>query len=423
MTFFNFDVPISAEDDVIISEELDGITYDDIEYYNQTIVDPDYIKFEDMKPSTMTIVVFFTQKVDMAVSWHLLPIDYNPNFKRHGKKLLWPGKEGLILNCRYKLLQRGPCWKSSFKNSVNLDVTTKKIISLKISEYAFQMCGASSLDDASEASLIVINKINYVYEHQVYIRMYFDRYIEVYNYMLENSKGKPIIKYYHERFCTIVFQNTKQKKRKCSFKILKEEYGNMLVPLPEICPSHLDPVIYNFLYNYHRDLLYSEGIYQNFMEKLSIIHKIPYIYSEATDDNPIFDNQITTVNQIMVNYNYSFPKCIDRSIYNYIASKLDCMNVFSRYLRDFTNNVSVEYVYDESSIDDRIKRNKNKPIHQTSIIYKSGSITASCRSIEVAIYMYNIIKFVYCRYRDLVVDEDLTNVRKLEKMNLSSREN
>src|SRR5690606_31793839 len=107
-----------------------------------------------------------------------------------------------------------------------------------------------------------------------------------------------------------VFYNEKQKKRKCSFKVLREEYGNLLIKLPEECPPYLDSVIYNFLYNYHRDILYSEGTYQDFMEKLSIIHQIPYIYSEARDDCHVMNNEITTVNQIMVNYNYSLPKCI-----------------------------------------------------------------------------------------------------------------
>lgn len=413
-------IPICPSEDLAISQELESIEYEDIERYNMTMNDkPEGLKeFHELKPSTMTIVIFFKVPVVMNVVWHLLDIDYDPTFKRNGKKLAWPGRGGLVLNCRYKLRQRGPCWKSSFKNSVNIDVTTSmKNISLKISELSFQMCGASSEDDAREASLTVLDKIHKVYNHQVYSRMNFGNYCDVYNYFLVNARGEKVIKHFDRRHFQYSFCNDRKKKRKCSFIVNEKTAGHLLVHIPNVCPKELDPYIWEFLYSYYQDVLYNEGLYEEFMEKLELIHKLPYIYRDAVDGSYIEGNELCTFNQIMVNYNYSFPKCVDREVFNHIAGKLEPMNVFSRFYKDFNNNVSIEYVSNNSNIDPRIKKNKNKPYHQTLIIYKTSSITMSCRSEAEAVKMYNICRFIYCRYQDLVVDRDLTELRdaRLEK--------
>lgn len=406
---------VDEETDRIITEELKDITYEQIVAYNEAYRPSIIPKFEDMRPSTMTMVIFFEQEVEKMVVWHLLPIDYNPNFELKKKSIVWPGIAGLILNCRHKERQRGPGFKGAFRNSVTTDVTTPdKIVSAKISDFSIQMCGANSNQDGQNAANIIIDKIHWIFDNQIYFKEHPYETEKVIQYFFYYCKGEQAIKTCKE-LSTVVIQKPEgtSKKRKLSIYIIKNYLVHMFNMPPNETPEGLDPRIYQFFMNYARDIDFNNDSYEEFMRKITLVIQLPYVYPKY--QGTYLTNRIKSVNEIMVNYNFILPTCIKREMLNYVMRKLSHLLIFSRYHQHYVNNVTIDYIYEDSNLDPRIKRNKQKPPHQTTIAYKTGAITQSSGGDGKGKRPYEILTFVYSRYQMLIEDRQLTEELERKK--------
>src|SRR5437016_9378280 len=134
--------------------------------------------FEDLKVTTMTLIIPFDGDVDIDTAFWFLPIThFTFNFpRRQTKKFKIPysGIPGAILSMRYKNFVRGIIRSTStkfFKHSITMDISThKRNISLKLSRSKIQLCGATSIEDGLEAVNYVMTYLAEVKDTFEYMR-------------------------------------------------------------------------------------------------------------------------------------------------------------------------------------------------------------------------------------------------------------
>lgn len=314
--------------------------------------------FDELRITTMTLVLTLSDPVDMVLAHQLLPITkVEINQPRFSAKCKLPhtGHSGDILSARHCGNVRGIVRSSagSFKNAVTVDICTQtKNISLKLSTESIQMCGASSKEDGTEAA-------NEIIKHLIKVQEYIDK-----------LKNDPVA----EKTLEWVKNNIKgYKMDKPAYKIIQGNNLNLRVftgndidhsiskPLVAI-PKDLDKEFAEYLISLSEDFIYHSDI----CKKYEFLRKVSYV------SNPSL--HVTEYYEAMVNYNYYLGFEVDRFQLNNAIDRR--YGFISRYNNALSNSVTVELPYEPVN-NKNSKRRKNKIPHHTFLIYKSGAVTQS----------------------------------------------
>lgn len=315
----------------------------------------DITPYEELKTTTMTLVIVFDGVVNPILAFHLPPVtrvvlDTQRKTSKCKLPLCSPGS---IISIRHKGNIRGIIRSDAhpFKNAVSMDIsTTEKNIGLKLSPSKIHICGASSEENALEA-------VEHVFEHLRTVQSHI------------NKLSDPIVKAQ-----TIEWIKDATKGEECQKEEIEYISGNItlvvhhfktdnLISTPEVIPDNLDKELVSYLLTLTNDFLY----YSDLVKKLDFMCSITV---------PVFSGplKVKRLEIAMKNYNYSLGFDINRSSLNKL---IDGKNGFiSRYNNALSVHVTVElpYVADTTM---SIKRRKNKIPHHTFLIYRSGSVTQS----------------------------------------------
>lgn len=328
--------------------------------------------FENLNITTMTLVMSLTGDINIEKAFHLLPITrINIQQTRESAKCKLPHCKipGSILSMRYRGKIRGVIKNklSPFKNAITIDISTvKKNISLKLSSFSIQMCGASSRDDGIEAANHVLNHLKRIDCYLNKIRENPNQYHEIVDWVKENTRGEYVA-------FEIVEELKSEGNASLFVKDIRED--NYIVSPKYYPPSHFDIEMVNFVLSLCGDFLY----HSDMCKKLDFIPKIDKLIS--------YPLEINNVDEAMVNYNFNLGFEIDRTKLNQLT---DGRNGFvSRYNNALSNSVTLELPY-EPMENKTIKRKKNKVPHMTFLCYKSGSVTLSGPGGEIMKIAYNL---------------------------------
>lgn len=332
--------------------------------------------FEELKVTTMTLVMALSGNVVIDASFMLLPITrivLDQTRKTSKCKLPHHNIPGSIMSMRFRGNTRGIVRNTSspFKNAVTIDISTvKKNISLKLSSQSIQMCGASSRDDGVEAATHVLNHLYYT--QSLLNRMNASPEIthEMINWIKVNTIGdadiRPLIT---DIVCGAI-----------TLKVKKSQPENRIAFAGIETPDHFDPEIFTFLASMADDFLY----HSDFSAKLDYISTLKNVMlgdvtigqvDVLADVANVSDGvAITEIGEVMVNYNYPLGFQVDRTALNRLINGRS--GFVSRYQNALANCVTVELPYTPSD-ETKMKRRKNKIPHHTFLVYRSGSITQS----------------------------------------------
>lgn len=328
--------------------------------------------FEQLPITTMTLVLTLNNSIHMEAAFHLLPITrISIQQTRESSKCKLPhcSVPGSILSMRYHNNVRGIIRSNAkpFKNAVTIDISTvKKNISLKLSPFSIQMCGASSREDGIEAATHVINHLTNIQKILDLMNENPNETKEVIEWLKNITQGEFVERSNYEV----------QQLSNCVLRIYRPENDHLINKQIDFIPSHLNQTIVQFLLP-----MVSDFIYHN-----DLCRKLEYILTlKSVIETPLI---IQHINEAMVNYNYSLGFEVDRVRLN---EAIDGKNGFiSRYNNALSTSVICELIY-EAEYEVAIKRRKNKIPHHTFLIYRSGSVTQSGpggKSMRNAYYLF-----------------------------------
>lgn len=324
--------------------------------------------YEDLKITTMTLIMTLSGVVDTTAAFNLLPITrIIVQQTRESAKCKLPHCKipGAILSMRTRTSVRGIIKNTvpPFKNSITLDIsTTKKNISLKLSPETIQMCGASSLEDGIEAANHIVShldKIQYILDK---MHQNINSTLEAIKWIKQVTRGEQLIREHVEEkstptLCMRIISHT-------------QDFGIIRCALS--VPEDFDAEIVDFLFSFCYDFMY----HSDMCKKLDFITNIKRVYSKQV--------QVTSVDEVMVNYNFNLGFQVDRVALN---SLMDGRNGFvSRYNNALSTPVTIELPYEidepEENKEGPTKRKKNKVPKMSFLCYRSSSITYSGRGVE-----------------------------------------
>lgn len=320
-------------------------------------------KFEDLKVTTITMVIKLSHEVNTELIMHFFPIKVIKAVVpiRKKKKCKLPHCEipGSILSMRYRGHCRGIVKSASkvFKNSVSIDISTKvKNISLKVSKNTIQMCGASSEEDGIEAGNHILKKLVDVQNILNFIRENKTKAKECYEWVVEKTKGEEFI--YYKQINVV-------KKNNIIMNVRAQETDNKLILDDFEIPENLNREFVEYMLQFRKE--FEHVHHKKYISKLKMMFRVT---SEIVDDINIHMSSWETV---MVNYNYSLGRAIDREYLNY---QINGNNGFiSRYFNALSPSVTIDLPYELPP--DSAKRKKGKIPHHTFLVYKSGAVTQS----------------------------------------------
>ena len=161
------------------------------------------VGFENIKITTMTVVVNLQGSVIIESAFPLLPItrlDLPKNAITTKKfKIPWPGGQhaGKIFSCKFGNMTRGLIKTNkpkSFRNSVGIDIcTTTKNISAKLSKNKVHMCGPNSEALAIETVQHIITHLKRIQEELDFANERPAERDEVIKWLLKETKGDHFI--------------------------------------------------------------------------------------------------------------------------------------------------------------------------------------------------------------------------------------
>jgi hypothetical protein len=314
--------------------------------------------FEDLQITTMTMIMSLTNGINTEASFHLLPITRIAiQQTRESSKCKLPhcNIPGSILSMRYRDNVRGVIRSklNPFKNAVTIDISTvKKNISLKLSSFSIQMCGASSRADGIEAAEHVLTHLRKIQTMLHFMVHNPETTLDAIDWVKNVCRGNIIEKPYWEE----------EKYSNVTLRIYKPLNDYSIIKPAVQIPNNINESIAMFLLSLCEDFIY----HQDMCRKLNFIPNIHIIIDEPLE--------LKHIDEAMVNYNYSLGFEVDRSRLNQL---IDGRNGFiSRYNNALSTSVTVELPYDPP-INTSIKRRKNKIPHHSFLCYRSGSVTQS----------------------------------------------
>ena len=323
-----------------------------------TVVNLPITPFEELNITTMTLCMSLTNGVNTELAFHFLPITRIAiQQTRESSKCKLPHCKipGAILSMRHRGKVRGVIRSKTdpFKNAVTIDVSTmKKNISLKLSSFSIQMCGASSRDDGIEAATHVINHLKRIQYVLNKIQENIPGALDAIEWVKENTRGPVVEKPYWE---LRQFSNV-------DLRIYMPIPDHSIIKPQILIPENLDKEVTMFILSMTDDFIF----HSDMCRKLDFIPNVHTIIDEPLE--------LKHVDEAMVNYNYSLGFEVDRANLNQL---IDGQNGFiSRYNNALANSVTIELPY-EPPAGTAIRRRKNKIPHHTFLVYRSGSVTQS----------------------------------------------
>jgi len=161
------------------------------------------VDFENVKVTTMTVIIDIVGNVNIEAVFPLLPItrmelkDFNKGGKKF--KIPWPGEQyaGCIFSTKFAGITRGIIKTSkgkSFRNSVGIDICTSvKNVSAKLSKNKIHMCGPNSEDLAIETGNHIINHLLNIQKELDYISEHIEERDKVISWLIKETKGDKFI--------------------------------------------------------------------------------------------------------------------------------------------------------------------------------------------------------------------------------------
>jgi hypothetical protein len=319
--------------------------------------------FEELRVTTMTLVMSLEGTVDLRPCFLLLPItlvDLPPQ-KRKTKKCRLPHHPvpGSILSARYYGNIRGVVRslnKTFFKNSITIDISTAhKNVSVKLSTSTIQLCGASSRSNGVEAAQHIINHLSHINAMLCYIQQHPSEMETALAWMEKVCKGDP--------FTVEGVRETRSLyggEKRLHILVSKEE--NLL-----ICPLRPPPGVSLSLFRFLRQQVTDFLYYSDYIQKLRFLRVITCVSTPTVS--------ISALSEAMVNYNYSLGFDIDREALREALDGYD--GFYARYDNLVQHNVTIELPYPPSSCTGVFAKKKGKVPHSTFLVYKSGLVTQS----------------------------------------------
>lgn len=321
--------------------------------------------FDDLKITTTTLILQLEGQVVPEAAFQLLPITrVNMPVKRSAAKCKLPHcpTPGAILSMKFKNSTRGVVRsiKRPFKNAVTIDISTsKKNISVKLSDFKMQICGAPSKEDGHEAATLIIQHMKYIQYVLYKMRDNPKLTLEIIEWVNENTKGELVERTKWEDVGVL--------------KVAKTFTDYIVVYPSKSIPAHFDYEIAMFIagmcadFYYHSDMLVKTNFMPNVVDIIS-----PNLSIKAID-------------YAMVNYNFDIGFRIDRERLDMFINERN--GFFSRYNNEHATCVTVEFPYvPEENGNIKIKKNK---VHKISFLnYSSGMTTLSSNGNSITRDVY-----------------------------------
>lgn len=317
------------------------------------------VPFEKLNVTTMTVIISLNKEImiDKDVAFHFLPttrIDIQQTRQSSKCKLPHCKIPGSIITIGYKGMVRGIIKnkKMPFKNAVTIDMSIKeKNINLKLSSSSIQICGARSRESVMEGVNFLLNHIIKIQRMIERMRKEKQTTEDVINWIKENTRGELVERpLWEEQDYGDLILNIYRGKKEHLYK----------TPETKI-PDNLDREMTEFFLDLIKDFLF----HSDMCKKLEYMLEVPDIVNGVPE--------ISNVNEVMVNYNYSLGFEVNRFKLNQFIKGYG--GFVSRYNNALSNSVTIELPY--TPLDATIKRRKNRIPHHTFLVYKSGSVTQS----------------------------------------------
>ena len=161
------------------------------------------VHFENVKVTTMTVIVDIVGSAIIEAAFPLLPIsklELKNTVKSSKKfKIPWPGKQhaGAIFSTKFSGITRGIVKSSkgkSFRNSVVIDICTSgKNVSAKLSKNKIHMCGPDSPEIAMETARHIINHLLKMQKELDYISAHLTERDQTMEWLLSVTGGDNFI--------------------------------------------------------------------------------------------------------------------------------------------------------------------------------------------------------------------------------------
>lgn len=161
------------------------------------------VNFENLKVTTMTVIVNLDGDAYIDTAFSLLPITrllISDKLKKKKKiKIPWPGIEytGNIFSAKFQGYTRGIIKSTSgksFRNSVAIEIcTSKKNISAKLVKNKIHMCGATSKELAIETAEHIISHLYDIQTELDYIKSHQSELQRVVDWLVHETVGDKFI--------------------------------------------------------------------------------------------------------------------------------------------------------------------------------------------------------------------------------------
>ena len=362
------------------------------------------VEFENLKVTTMTIVMPLTGSVDLDLVYPLLEItrlDMPDGKRKSGKrKIPFTGILGAILSARYKGHSRGIVKNSNgnyFRNSITIDIgTAEKNINMKLSKNKIHMCGATSSAQAMSAANLLIGHLYSIQE------------------ILDHMEANPEVT--QRTFDWLRVSLKGEEMEVPSFTISMDQVEPIIanmIATPTSLPDDVDKLVHDFLIKQTPNF----WCHQDFCSHLDWIRNVKRVIVPPIG--------VIEVQKIMVNYNYDLGFGINRwNLFN----KINGLNGFAaRYNNASDHSVTVElpYVVPEGM---KINRRKDKVHCHIFIVYKSGLVTQSGPNQELMKGAYELFNQTINEIRGDIIRQGLkhrikyTPIQKVQLSNTASVE-
>jgi len=349
------------------------------------------VPYENLKPTTITAVAELKGTVALDWAFPLLPITRIelPEQKRQKQKIKLPHVNipGAILSLRYKGHTRGIIRSTNskfFKNSITIDVATKeKNLCLKLSANKFQICGATSLDQAREGIGYIIESLNEIQDELDYIADNHSKAITTLQVLKEITKGIAIVR--SETESTSVANADTPAKEITDYTI------RYVDDLNTYTSEDFDPRIAKFLYRQCYDFTY----HSHFAMEIDYLLTVRTVATKGLE--------VSEICEAMVNLNYDLGYNVDRNLF--CEAFKDREGFVTRYnnMVDYSVNIQLAYDAPESR---KLLRKKKKRLCHTYIVYQSGLVTQSGPGGELMKEAYYKFNKVAAAIRDEVMVAD-----------------
>ena len=341
--------------------------------------------FNTSKITTTTLFTQLNKKIDYKAAFYLLPITkIIMQQKRKASKCKLPHSDipGSIISIKHYKETRGiiKSQTKGFKYCTSVDISSSiKNLNIFLYEDKMKITGSPSEDGkiGLEAANLLIDHLEHIQKIINKIKMNRISAINAIEWVIENTKGDPIIREYNENMGGLS---------------ITRKVKDYLVSIPiQLVPEEVDIDIVKFFISLVKDFTFHSEV----NEVITSMLNIPDIIEN--NETPL---KIIGMHFVMVNYNYHLGFKIDLSkLDQHIHGK---NGFFSQYNNDVSYCGLVELPYNSSIINPKIKQKNGKVPRIIFICYKEGSITHSGPGGDIMRESYYLFMMTIAEIRDKI---------------------